>query len=55
MSKKALFWPKRLDIGMGGFANAKVIRDHNKRKAFEQMEPERYGFLPTGPCMRFHC
>ncbi|KAE8356563.1 hypothetical protein BDV28DRAFT_126863 [Aspergillus coremiiformis] len=35
----SLFRSKRLDIG--GFINARVIRDHTKRKVFEQHEPER--------------
>ncbi|KAN0071764.1 40S ribosomal protein mrp2, mitochondrial [Elaphomyces granulatus] len=33
------FRAKRLDIC--GFINARVIRDHTKRKVFEQHEPER--------------
>lgn len=36
------FRPKKLNIGMGGFVNARIIRDHNKRMAVEQTEPERY-------------
>ncbi|KAF9891729.1 40S ribosomal protein mrp2, mitochondrial [Aspergillus nanangensis] len=35
----APFRAKRLDLG--GFINGRVIRDHSKRKAFEQFEPER--------------
>lgn len=38
-----MFHPKRLDLG--GFVNTRLIRDHNKRNAFAQMEPERYDFL----------
>ncbi|KAF7506062.1 hypothetical protein GJ744_012309 [Endocarpon pusillum] len=34
------FRAKRLDIG--GFVNSKIIRDHTKRKVFEQHEPESY-------------
>lgn len=39
-----MFHPKRLDLS--GFVNTRLIRDHNKRNAFAQMEPERY-VLPT--------
>ncbi|KAJ5808489.1 hypothetical protein N7474_009758 [Penicillium riverlandense] len=40
MSKMAsLFRPAKLDLG--GFKNIRVIRDHNKRVAIEQTEPER--------------
>jgi small subunit ribosomal protein S14 len=41
MSKAAasMFRPKKLDLS--GFVNTRLIRDHNKRNAFEQMEPER--------------
>lgn len=39
-----MFHPKRLDLS--GFVNTRLIRDHNKRNAFAQMEPERYA-LPT--------
>jgi hypothetical protein len=35
----AQFRAKRLDLG--GFINPKIIRDHTKRKVFEQHEPER--------------
>lgn len=34
------FRSKRLDLG--GFINARVVRDHTKRKVFEQYEPDRY-------------
>lgn len=34
------FRSKRLDIA--GFINARVIRDHTKRKVYEQFEPQRY-------------
>ncbi|KAL1975520.1 hypothetical protein VTN31DRAFT_3912 [Thermomyces dupontii] len=33
------FRSKRLDIA--GFINARVIRDHTKRKVYEQFEPQR--------------
>ena len=41
MSNKAasMFHPKRLNLS--GFINTRLIRDHNKRMAFEQTEPER--------------
>lgn len=40
MTKAAsLFHPKRLNLS--GFTNIRVIRDHNKRMAVEQTEPER--------------
>ncbi|EGP82720.1 unnamed protein product [Zymoseptoria tritici ST99CH_1A5] len=35
----AQFRPKRLDLSC--FINNKIIRDHTKRKVFEQYEPER--------------
>ncbi|KAK4539837.1 hypothetical protein LTR36_010298 [Oleoguttula mirabilis] len=35
----AQFRPKRLDLGC--FTNIKIIRDHTKRKVFEEHEPER--------------
>lgn len=36
----SMFRAKRLDLGC--FINARVIRDHTKRKVYEQFEPERY-------------
>ncbi|KAL9088297.1 MAG: hypothetical protein Q9165_006221 [Trypethelium subeluteriae] len=33
------FRAKKLDLGC--FINARVIRDHTKRKVFEQFEPQR--------------
>jgi len=36
----AQFRPKKLDLGC--FVNIMNIRDHTKRKVFEQHEPERY-------------
>ncbi|KAI2637669.1 glucocorticoid receptor-like (DNA-binding domain) [Hypomontagnella submonticulosa] len=35
----SMFRAKKLDIGC--FINIKTIRDHSKRKAFAQFEPER--------------
>ncbi|KAL1303965.1 hypothetical protein AAFC00_000412 [Neodothiora populina] len=35
----SMFRSKKLDLG--GFVNIKVIRDHTKRKVFEQNEQER--------------
>ncbi|KAF2229871.1 glucocorticoid receptor-like (DNA-binding domain) [Viridothelium virens] len=35
----AQFRAKKLDLGC--FVNARVIRDHTKRKVFEQFEPQR--------------
>jgi hypothetical protein len=35
----SFFRAKKLDIG--SFLNIKVIRDHTKRKAFAEFEPER--------------
>ena len=39
----AQFRAKKLDLGC--FTNIKVIRDHTKRKVFEQNEPERYAYI----------
>ncbi|KIW88788.1 uncharacterized protein Z519_10835 [Cladophialophora bantiana CBS 173.52] len=36
----AQFRAKKLDLGC--FINSKIIRDHTKRKTFEQFEPQRY-------------
>jgi hypothetical protein len=41
----SLFRPKKLNLS--GFVNTRLIRDHNKRMAFEKTEPERYEPLPT--------
>jgi small subunit ribosomal protein S14 len=41
----AQFRPKKLDLGC--FVNIMNIRDHTKRKVFEQHEPERYASSPT--------
>ncbi|EHY54724.1 Small ribosomal subunit protein uS14m [Exophiala dermatitidis] len=35
----AAFRAKKLDLG--GFINVKIIRDHTKRKVYEQFEPQR--------------
>jgi len=35
----AQFRSKKLDLGC--FINSKIIRDHTKRKTFEQFEPQR--------------
>ena len=49
----ATFRAKRLDIG--GFISAKIIRDHTKRKVFEQYEPQRYAFnLRSALHITFH-
>lgn len=46
MTKMAgLFRPKKLDLS--GFVNTRLIRDNNKRMAFEQTEPERYESRPS--------
>jgi len=39
----AQFRAKKLDLGC--FTNIKIIRDHTKRKVFEENEPERYAAL----------
>jgi hypothetical protein len=49
MTKMAgLFRPKKLDLS--GFVNTRLIRDNNKRMAFEQTEPERYEPCPYPRC-----
>ena len=45
----SMFRAKKLDLGC--FINIKVIRDHTKRKVFEENEPERY----AAPAMLFLC
>lgn len=40
----SMFRAKKLDIT--GYVNIRVIRDHTKRKVFEQHEAERYAPLP---------
>lgn len=45
----AQFRAKKLDLGC--FVNIMNIRDHTKRKVFEQHEPERYD--PNFCAMRF--
>ena len=39
------FRSKTLDLA--GFINARVVRDHTKRKVFEKHEPERYAIAHT--------
>jgi small subunit ribosomal protein S14 len=36
----SMFRSKKLDLGC--FVNVKVLRDHTKRKVFEQNETQRY-------------
>lgn len=50
----AQFRPKKLDLGC--FVNIMNIRDHTKRKVFEQHEPERYDsyILPATPGSHCH-
>lgn len=38
-STMSQFRSKKLDLGC--FINSKIIRDHTKRKTFEQFEPQR--------------
>jgi small subunit ribosomal protein S14 len=45
----SLFRAKKLDIS--SFINAKVIRDHTKRKVFNENETQRYGLKR---CLAFH-
>ena len=33
------FRAKKLDLG--GFINTRILRDHTKRKVYEQFEPQR--------------
>lgn len=47
------FRAKRLDLG--GFINARVIRDHTKRKVYEQFEPERYGSFLFSYLLSMQC
>lgn len=42
--KMSMFRAKKLDLGC--FVNVKVIRDHTKRKVFEQNEAQRYAESP---------
>ncbi|KAJ2971006.1 hypothetical protein NQ176_g7907 [Zarea fungicola] len=41
----SMFRAKKLDLGC--FYNIRTIRDHTKRKVFEQFEPERYAHPPA--------
>ena len=34
-------------MDLGGFINARIIRDHTKRKVYERFEEERYAVLPS--------
>jgi hypothetical protein len=47
MTRCAIFRAGKLDIG--GFVNARVIRDHTKRKVFEKHEAERFVPVPVVP------
>ena len=38
-AKMSMFRAKKLDLGC--FINTRIIRDHTKRKVFEENEPER--------------
>jgi hypothetical protein len=40
-----MFRAKKFDLGC--FTNIKVIRDHSKRKAFAEAEPERCWPIPA--------
>lgn len=42
-----MFRAKKLDLGC--FTNVRVLRDHSKRKAFFEAEPERYLHLLCDP------
>lgn len=44
----SMFRAKKLDLGC--FVNIKIIRDHTKRKVFEQHEAERYVTKRGGGC-----
>jgi len=41
----SMFRAKKLDLGC--FINTRIIRDHTKRKVFEQFEPERLATSTT--------
>lgn len=41
----SMFRAKKLDLGC--FVKARTIRDHTKRKVFEQFETERYAASPN--------
>ena len=52
----SMFRAKKLDLGC--FVKARTIRDHTKRKVFEEFETERYGSSPchqATPCACRHC
>lgn len=44
----SMFRAKKLDLGC--FTNVRVLRDHSKRKAFVEAEPERYLHLAILTC-----
>ena len=46
------FRAKRLDLG--GFINPRIIRDHTKRKVFEQFEQERYAPCASWTGLQLH-
>ncbi len=41
----SMFRAKKLDLGC--YVNIRVIRDHTKRKVFEQVETQRYVHVQT--------
>jgi small subunit ribosomal protein S14 len=45
----ALFRAKKLDLGC--FVNNKIIRDHSKRKVFEENEVQRYATTRLHPSL----
>lgn len=45
----SMFRPKKLDLS--GFVNTRLIRDNNKRKAFEKTEPDRSVTLSPAPTL----
>jgi hypothetical protein len=50
LAAMAQFRAKKLDLGC--FINSKIIRDHTKRKTFEQFEPQRYDTYIAHACFR---
>jgi len=45
----SMFRAKKLDLGC--YVNIRVIRDHTKRKVYEQFETQRYEAIP---CLQSH-
>lgn len=43
----SMFRAKKLDLGC--FTKIRTIRDHTKRKVFEEFETERYGLVAKSP------